>query len=148
MLRTFAALSIAALSTSAWADTESSSRRLAVRGTGSCPASVFVTMRGDSFATGVRFTVVTNEFIAPGARLQSANVNATTVSFTAPLKASLASCVGATESVSLYAPTTNYIVRFGGGKVSVVLRNASPSLRIDLTSTYNNQAIFDLSEIL
>jgi hypothetical protein len=103
-------------------------------------------MKGDSFASGVRFTVATRDLLAPGASLMMQR-SATGHLWTAPLKSEYAACNAATMPVQLWS-NASYQVMLANGQLSVILIEMSPSFQVTLVSGWNNQAIFDVSEIL
>ena len=130
--------------------TDSTVEHLALRdwaSWGNCPANVLVGIRGESFVSGVRFTVATKDLIAPGTRMEILGRDPAKLTWTAPLKDEISDCFGSTEKRVMWS-NDYFQVRFQNGFLFVDMRNASPSLRLDLASTYNNQAIFEVSEIL
>ena len=109
-----------------------------------CPASVRIGIAGESFATGVVYTADIKSLIKPGAKTVLGG-GETKLQFSAPLSPKYASCIGASAPQAVFDLKSNYQVRFDGKEVIVGV--VSPSLAMK-PSTFNNQAIFKLSEKL
>lgn len=116
---------------------------------GNCPRAVNVGIQGDSYAGGVKFTVDIKGLVAQNGRTKIVRIpQAPEVTrFIAPLAASWRGCRGESAYQTLWS-NAGYTVKFAGDSVVVDLENSSPSFRIDQTSTFNNQAIFMVSEIM
>lgn len=147
--KTFAALSLFAsvFSANAFAQVQSSTETLPVTGTEECPKEILVGIQGESIVQGLRYTVDVNRFIAPGAKLRLQGVDATTFVFQAELAGPFKPCVGLSKTMKVFNELTTMFVAFEEGSVWVQLQ-MGPSLNLNLTSTFNNQAIFDLAEDL
>ena len=150
ILASFAALSCVGLAsgfTTGFAQVTSSVERLPVFGSGNCPVDVLLGLKGESFVSGIRHTVSTKTLIEPGTKLEILGVDANTIEFSAPLKAPYKNCVGVTAERSIFNELSWVRVAFEEGAVWVTV-HVGPSLRLNLTSTYNGQVIFDLAERL
>jgi hypothetical protein len=113
-----------------------------------CPKSIALNIRGDSFATGVRYTADIKSLVAPGAAAKIVGVDADTVAVKAPLAPAHLGCRGSSgRELVGYDQRSNLRVSFDGAEISVFAQELAPSLRLE-TSSWNNQAIFTFSENL
>lgn len=129
-------------------DSPSAVAELPIKGTRACPPVVKVGIRGDSYIGGIKKTFDIKSFVAPGATLtltrsqEGENIH---LVYRAPLGDDFAACVGETEEETMFNPSSKHVVRFADGHV-VVDAIISPSLVLEMTSTYGNQAIFEVGE--
>lgn len=132
------------------ADAPSSVMTLPVLGDRTCPPVVNVGVLGDSFIGGIKLTFDIKSYVARDATLALARTNEgenIRLVYRAPLGEDIRTCVGETETTSMFNDTSTYVVRFADGHVSVEVV-ISPSLELSLTSTWANQAIFEVGESL
>jgi hypothetical protein len=127
---------------------ESSTEEFAITGSAACPKVVKAGIRGDSFILGIKKTFDIKGFIAPGQTLsltRTAEGDNIHLVYRAPLAPAFASCVGKSAVRTMFNDDSTQVIVFENRTITldVVL---SPSLILDLTSTFANQAIFKVFE--